>query len=503
MQFALAALPFVIVLALMLLLGWGGQRAGPVGLLAGILVAAIAFGLDWQVLWVSQAKGILLSLYVLIVLWPALLLYNLVNQAGGIRAIAQWLEGAIRDRGLLLIVLAWAFSAVLEGLAGFGLPIAVVAPMLAALGVSPIVAVAAVAVGHSWSVTFGDMGVIFQTLTAVVKLDAAYLAPSAAVMLGLACLACGLAAARILGQEKRWLMVVLLGLLMAVVQGVLAVTGLFALGALGAGIVGVLGGMLISRNHAQVSQSKPETPALASALICYGGLAVLMTALALILPLRAALGQVVWQSSFPEVTTQLGFITPASSGQVFRILLHPGSAIFFVAVLCYPLLRRMGRLETGSWRKAVVTTWRSAAPSSLGILSMVGLAALMDHCGMTMLLAQGLSALMGGMYPIVSPVIGILGAFATGSNTNSNVLFGTLQQNAALLLAIDPRILLAAQTAGGSLGSMIAPAKIIVGCSTVGIKGRDGDVLRLTLPYGLVIGLALGVVALVWSWLAH
>jgi lactate permease len=503
MQFVLAALPFVIVLALMLFLRWGGQRAGPVGLLTGILVAAIAFGLDWQVLWVSQAKGILLSLYVLIVLWPALLLYSLVNQAGGIRAIAQWLEGAIRDRGLLLIVLAWAFSAVLEGLAGFGLPIAVVAPMLAALGVSPVVAVAAVAVGHSWSVTFGDMGVIFQTLAAVVKQDASYLAPAAAVMLGLACLACGLAAARILGQGKRWPMVVLLGSLMALVQGALAVTGLFALGALGAGMVGVLGGMVMSRNNAPVTQSKPEKPALASALICYGGLTALMTALALILPLRAALGQVVWQLSFPEVKTLLGFITPAGSGQVFRILLHPGSAILLVALLSYPLLRRMGRLESGSWRVAVATTWRSAAPASIGILAMVGLAALMDHCGMTMLLAQGLSILMGGAYPIVSPLIGILGAFATGSNTNSNVLFGTLQQNAAVLLLLDPRILLAAQTAGGSLGSMIAPAKIIVGCSTVGIKGRDGDVLRLTLPYGLIIGLALGMVALVWGWLAH
>jgi lactate permease len=95
----------------------------------------------------------------------------------------------------------------------------------------------------------------------------------------------------------------------------------------------------------------------------------------------------------------------------------------------------------------------------------------------------------------VSPLVGILGAFATGSNNNSNVLFAPLQKSAALLLAIDPRLLISAQTAGGALGSMLAPAKIIVGCSTVGLNGREGEVLRKTLAYGLVIGLCLGGLA--------
>jgi len=124
---------------------------------------------------------------------------------------------------------------------------------------------------------------------------------------------------------------------------------------------------------------------------------------------------------------------------------------------------------------------------------MVGLSTLMEYCGMTLLLAQGLAALMGPAFPIVSPAIGILGAFATGSNTNSNVLFAPLQKSAALLLGLSPLLLLAAQTAGGSLGSMVAPAKIMVGCSTVGLKGREGEVLRRTLPYGLLIGLGLGL----------
>jgi lactate permease len=120
----------------------------------------------------------------------------------------------------------------------------------------------------------------------------------------------------------------------------------------------------------------------------------------------------------------------------------------------------------------------------------------MEHAGMTQLLAQGAARLMGAAFPLVSPLVGMLGAFATGSNNNSNVLFAPMQKTVAVLLAMDPRLLLAAQTTGGALGCMIAPAMIAVGCSTVGLKGHEGDVLRRTLLYGIGIGLLMGALAL-------
>jgi lactate permease len=115
---------------------------------------------------------------------------------------------------------------------------------------------------------------------------------------------------------------------------------------------------------------------------------------------------------------------------------------------------------------------------------------------MTLLLAQGLSQVAGSALPVISPFIGILGAFASGSNNNSNVLFGMLQKNSAILLGYLPALIVAAQTVGGSLGSMIAPAKITVGCSTAGIQGKDGEVLRKTLPYGFAIGLLIGIMVI-------
>jgi lactate permease len=503
----LAAMPIVIVLILMTALRWGGQRAGPAGWAAGLLIAAAAFGLTFDVFWVSQAKGLLLSLFVLAVLWPALLLYHIIDQTGGIQAIAQALKHLIRDRGLLLIVVAWAFSGALEGLAGFGLPVAIVAPMLVGLDVSPVTAVAAVAVGHAWSVTFGDMGVIFQTLTGLVNVDNQELAATAALLLGIACLVCGLAAARLLKQGHRWPGVIVLAGLMGLTQYGIAVYGPTALAAFCAGLAGIGGGILLSQTvyARQATVAQPAnpgelravlTPPLVGALLSYGVLSALLSAIALIGPLNETLRRLVWKTSFPEVTTLDGFVTQAGTGQVFRPLVHPGSAILLIGVVSYLLYRRATLAPPGGWRKAVHTTYRSAMPASIGVIAMVGLSTLMDHTGMTLLLAEGLSDLMEHAFPVVSPLVGILGAFATGSNNNSNVLFASLQENVALLLNITPTVLLAAQTTGGALGSMIAPAKIIVGCSTVGLKGQDGDVLRLTLPYGLAIGAGIGFVTL-------
>ncbi|NIV33276.1 MAG: hypothetical protein GWN58_28665 [Anaerolineae bacterium] len=140
-------------------------------------------------------------------------------------------------------------------------------------------------------------------------------------------------------------------------------------------------------------------------------------------------------------------------------------------------------------------------PSSIGIATMVGMAVVMDHAGMTYVLATGLGKAAGPLYPLVAPYIGMLGAFMTGSNTNSNVVFAPLQQQAAELLGISVAVILAAQTTGGALGSMLAPAKLIVGCSTAGLAGQEGKVLKKTLVPGLIIAGVVGLLAWLAIWL--
>lgn len=501
----LAALyPILVVLAVMIVLRWGGQRAGPIGLLAGTAVAASFFGLTPATLLASQIKGLVVSVLVLVILWPALTLYNLVDQAGGIAATARALRKLISDYGLLLITLTWAFSAVLEGVAGFGIPIAIVAPMLVTLGAAPIAAVAAVAVGHAWSVTFGDMGIIFQTLISVTNADPVAIVPYASLLLGVTCLLCGLAAMRILGLRGYGLAIVIVAGVMSLTQYAVAAAGLPSMAGLLAGLSGIGASAMLTRLPINRWAAVPsiessdgalggEAAPLRAAIASYGALALLFACVVLIAPLNQALNTITWTVSYSHDTQDFE--------QIIHPLTHPGMIVLVVTVLSYLIYRNVGLLGQGDGRRALRKTSMAALPVTISILTMVGLSTLMEYAGMTQLLAEALGSGLDRLFPAVSPLVGMLGAFATGSNNNSNVLLGSLQNSVALILGITPALLLAAQTTGGAIGSMIAPAKIIVGCSTLHLKDREGDVLRITVPYGLLIGLIVGLIALVLAWI--
>jgi lactate permease len=138
--------------------------------------------------------------------------------------------------------------------------------------------------------------------------------------------------------------------------------------------------------------------------------------------------------------------------------------------------------------------------SSVSIASMVALAVIMEHAGMTSALAEGLANGMGSLFPLVAPWIGALGAFMTGSNTNSNVVFGALQLRTAQLLGFPAAIILAAQTAGAGLASVMAPTKVVVGASTAGMAGREGEVMRKLVVYTGLLVLLVSLLTAAWLW---
>jgi lactate permease len=139
--------------------------------------------------------------------------------------------------------------------------------------------------------------------------------------------------------------------------------------------------------------------------------------------------------------------------------------------------------------------------SSVSIASMVAMAVIMEHAGMTETLARGLAQGMGVLFPLVAPWIGALGAFMTGSNTNSNVVFGALQMRTAELLGFSVAVILAAQTAGAALASVMAPTKIVVGASTAGMAGKEGDVMRKMLLYTGLLVVLVSLLAAISVWL--
>ena len=515
----LAFSPIAAVLVLMVGFRWGGKKAGPVGWVVAMAVAWLFFGAGPEVLLTSQLRGILLTLYVLYIIWMALVLYNVVNEAGAIAVIGQGIARLTNDRVMQLLILSWAFSAFLQGVAGFGVPIAVVAPLLIGMGFNPVVAVAAVAIGHSWSVTFGDIASSFQALIAVTGLDGRDLAPWSAIFLGLAAFGCGLGAVHTFDGwraiRRGAVAILLMGSAMAGTQYLLATNGLWNLAGFVAGLVGLLVGAGLARFYRRGGEEGASTVGpghvgergdpgrqesagkmgLGLALSAYLVLIVIVSAAELWPWLHNALRAVKVEVWFPELTTTLDWTTPAGTGKAIPIFGHAGALLLYSSVIAYVIYRAAGHYTPGALQRILTKTVRSAIPSSIGIASMVGMAVMMAHAGMTYRLAQGLSAAMGAAFPLASPLIGTLGAFMTGSNTNSNVIFASLQQRTAELVGVSIWIVLAAQTTGGALGSMLAPAKVIVGCSTAGLAGQEGQVMRKTLGYGLAIAVFVGLVA--------
>jgi lactate permease len=510
----LAALPLLAVLILMLRFRWSGAQAGAVGWTVALLVAALRFGAGWEVLAYAQLKGLLLTLFVLYIIWGALLFYHVTDEAGAVEAIGVGLPRLTPDRGLQALLLGWVFSTFLQGVGGFGVPVAVVAPLLVGLGFPPLAAIVIPSVGHPWAVTFGSLGSSFFALMASTGRGGGSLAPWSAVMLGLACFGCGAATLWAAGGRRTLRSglapLLVIGLAMGTTQYLVVTNGLWSIGAMMAGLVGLVIGVAWARwrttargapSSSPGTEAKSSSPlSLGWALAPYALLIAIVLVAQLVPPMRDSLGQVVIRVPFPKLTTARGWVTPAEIGRTINLFGHAGALLVYASALTYGLYRQRGHYAAGAARRIAQGVVQRAVRSSLGTAAMVGMAVTMQHAGMTHLLADGIARLAGPAFPLSAPFIGALGAFMTGSNTNSNVIFGDLQQSVASLAGVSPLIILAAQTAGGAIGSAFAPAKVIVGCSTV--DAEEGPALQAVMRYGLAIvaGLALATGAAVYLW---
>lgn len=470
---------------------------------------------------VALWKGVILSFHVLYIIWPALILYHVVEGAGAIRSIGTGVATLTQDHILQLLILGFAFSSFLQGVAGFGVPVAVVAPLLIGLGFPPVQATAVPLVGHAWAVTMGDLASSFQALIAVTELPPRALGLWTAVFLGVACILTGFCVAHLhagFRPIRRCLgAIVLLSLSMAGTQFVLAYLEYWILASFCSGMVGLGLGLLLAKlsrgerpslmglfppwppsyesrtPHGEVAvEFKKGEMGFHLAFSAYYVLVLIVTAATLIPPLHRLVTALRPTFHFPEAVTALGWTTEASR-YTLQVFGHPGAYLLYTATVAWVIYRATGHWEKGESQVVLRRTIQEGVPTTVGVLFMIVMAMIMTYSGMTFLLARGTIAAAGGIYPLLGPLVGLLGCFMTGSNTNSNVLFGALQRDIALLLQKNPAIMAALQTTGGALGSMIAPAKVLVACATAGLQGKEGEVMRVAIRYCLPMTLLMGL----------
>ncbi|MGD8813405.1 MAG: L-lactate permease [Anaerolineales bacterium] len=506
----LALAPILIILVLMLGFRWGAARAGPIGWATAIVIAVLRFGTGLEILALAQSKAFLLTLDVLLIVWGAFLLYRVADEAGAIRILGEALPQLTSDRGMQALLIAWVFASFLQGVGGFGVPVAVTAPILISLGFNPMLAVVMPAIGHGWTVSFGSLASSFQALMAASHISGDLLAAPTALLLGLAGLVTGYMVAHVAdgwkGVRRLLLPVFLLAVTMGATQLALATAGFWSIASLGSGMAGLLLGLLLARRYqgqaAGVPRSVIDTRKVALALSGYLALIVFTLIIQLVPAVREFLNQFVIRLPFPEMTTARGFTTAAGYGRSIPIFRHAGAILAYSALTSFFIYRKAGLLERKATQRILAGTVTRVIPSSLGIAAMVSMAVIMSHAGMTDALARGLAQGVGGFFPLASSWIGALGAFMTGSNTNSNVVFAMMQRRTAEILGRSVPLILAAQSAGGAIGSVAAPTKVVVGASTAGMADQEGPILRKLFPYiGLLIAfLSLLTILIIGIW---
>jgi lactate permease len=506
--------PILVFLFLMIGKKWSGSKAGFVSWIYTLVIAFIFFGANLPLVGYAHFKAVFLAGDVLLIIWMALLFFHISNYAGAIHVIGNALSTFTSNRIIQVLLLAWLFTSFLQGLGGFGVPVAVAAPLLVGLGINPIDAIIMASIGHGWAVTFGSMGSSFQTMMALSDISGFVLAPDTAKLLGFMAIISGLWIvyyyAGFRSVLKNLPFVLIMGSILGSVQYLLATNGLWTVATTGASIAALSIAFLLIRTglvgKEKKSTTPPQTPvtgtehtkpSLFLSISVYLILVLLSFAINLISFLNNFLSRIKLTYKFPEIISNLGWVTAPENGRVITLFTHPGMILLGASVIAFLLYSRKNFLDKVSYKKIIASVKKSGMQSSIAIFFTVSIAVIMSHTGMIYILAKGLSDLVSStLYPAITPFIGALGAFISGSNNNSNILFTKLHMQTAQLMGLNVNLILAAQSAGGALGSIFAPAKVIVGCSTVGLAGKEGQVLRKLIEYGLLLVACVSIITL-------
>ena len=512
----LAALPILLVLALMLGLGWPASRAGVVGAGLALVVAIAGFGFGSEVL---GAVGLPLALLgvsaeagftsatILWIILPALAIYHLQVATGGTDILRVALGRLSDDPRILALLIAWFFTLFMEGGAGFGSPVALAAPFLVGIGYTPLVAVVIAMMGNAVGVSFGAIGTPVVPMVAATGLDALELSAASAVyhlafgivplvvMMFIASRGTG---TRMVGAIWGWTLLAAFAFL--VPMWAIATFVGPELPTLGGSLVGMavfVAVLLVVRRRrpgaASAAAADAElaidadagVPTGTTDLLRAGAPYLILISLVLVTrligPIADLLGGVELRWELAGVFT--GGIAP---------LTHPGT-LLVLSLLLGAVIQRASITTLGG---ALTRTLRQLVPITVALLAMLLLARLMVRSGMTEALAEAAAGSAASAWPVLAPMVGILGTFVTGSGTASNVLFTDLQVATAEQLGLDPLPLLGAQNFGASVGNQIAPHNIVAGGATVGLIGGEADVMRRTIGLTLVYGLLGGLLAL-------
>ncbi|MGF6921111.1 L-lactate permease [Paraburkholderia sp. 40] len=515
LSFVVAAIPIVVALVMLGILRRPAWQASLAGLITGLVIAVAIWGMPAGLAFNSVAAGMALALLpVMWIVFTALLLYNIAVKSGRFDQFRQWmLDHLPDDRRLVLLVVAFSFGCLLEGISGFGTPVAITSALLVGLGFPTLEALTFALIFNTAPVAFGALGVPITVLGAVTSLPSDTLAamvgrqlPFFAFLLPFYVVAM-YGGIRSIG--KLWPALVVSG-------GSFAFTQFITSNYLGYQLTDVLASLtslIVTIAFLKVWKPEPD-PAFAvirsgeiatgSKRIGYGGwmpwIVVSVVVIVWVHAQIATIGdlKVQWPGLHNAVFVTL-YNKPYAAVWDFQPM-GTGTAILLAAIIT-TLWTRTG---VGDFFGCVVKTWRQTRIAIATVMMIVGLAYLLNYSGMSYTLGLGVAS-TGTFFPLVSASLGWIAVFLSGSDTSGNALFGNLQVVAARQLGLDPVLMAATNSSGGVMGKMISPQNIATGVSTTELKGKEGIVFARTFWHSVFLTFLLGLLVIlqqhVLSWM--
>ncbi|WFE26869.1 L-lactate permease [Solwaraspora sp. WMMD791] len=507
-----AALPIV---TLFLLLGVFRVRAwlAALGALAvALAVSILAYAMPTGQALLAASQGATFALFPLV--WTfgtAIWIYRMTVTSGHFDVLRRSFARVSDDQRVQAMVIAFCFGSVLEGLAGQGTPVAITTVMLLALGFGPMKAATVALVANTVPAAFGPLGLPITTLAGVTDLPADQLGAMAGRQVPVVALVIPLLLVFMVdgrrGLRRTWHIAVICGLSFALAQ---FLTSNYFSVALADIVAGLVSAVVVAVTARRWSPRRTDDGAAAARDGGAAGVPDRRTATVVDQPDAPA---EVWRayapylvivaifglSQVPVISGALNSVTvlfdwpglhlltvsgEPSSLPVFRFnwLSSTGTLLVAAGLITMAILRITPRA-------AIVAYGRTLASLRWAILTVCGLLALafvMNGSGQTATLGTWMAG-AGGLFALLSPVLGWLGVALTGSDTSSNSLFGALQVTAAQRAGLDPVLLAAANASGGVIGKMISLQNLTIAASAVGLSGREGDLFRRMFGWSVVL----------------
>lgn len=541
----LAVIPIVTALILMVGMRWPATRAMPAAWLTCVICGLLGWKLDLIYLLALSLQGVVVAVGVLIIVFGAILILYTLQESGGMETIQYGMQNVSRDRRLQAIIIGFMFASFIEGAAGFGTPAALAAPLLLALGFPAMAAAVICLVFNSVPVTFGAVGtpiivgfgflkgpvaeavagdpaLPFTTYEGFCKIVGEWAtvmhAPMAIIMtvfmLGFL--------TRYFGAEKSWTIgfrawkycvfaavcFLIPYLLCAWLLGPEFPSMLGGIIGLGVVVWGTKKGFCVPKEvwgFAPPSQwnpawsgsvpptTKTEFQAHMSQYLAWLPYVIICALLVISRVPQLGLKSVLsaQKISFNDI---LGYSGVSAS---IDYLYVPGSFFIIVALLTILLHRMPAPAVKSAWSMSI----RKMKAPTIALVFAVAMVSIFRGSGtnplgapsMPLALAEAVAAAAGGIWPMLAAFVGGLGAFITGSNTVSDLMFGEFQWGMAQTLHLPRQLIVSAQAVGGAMGNMICVHNIVAACAVVGLSGREGEVLKRTfwpfLLYGIVTGI--------------